>query len=267
MNVISPIRIERSAGPHVSSRPAWSLRHRTGPHGFTLIELLVVISIIAVLIALLLPSLRQAREQARLVSCLSNQRNIMIATHTYANDHEGAVPPPIETRNADPNTVRRSGQWAYAGVLHAEEYLTTGGVLICPSMTADNPTNPVTARNYKRWQDYFLSNGPLFDDMGSSYVWPYVIREDTGQWVGPGPQYRNEYASKDHSGFFMGEWLPRGPAYTRLHGSDGLTTNLAYMDGSANTVGDMEEQLGSGNLINWRYFNTYYAYWSDPANR
>lgn len=57
--------------------------------GFTLIELLVVISIIAVLVAILLPALRAARETAISVQCLSNLRQSGIAAAAYAADHEG----------------------------------------------------------------------------------------------------------------------------------------------------------------------------------
>jgi len=62
-------------------------------HGFTLVELLVVIGIIAVLIALLLPSLNKARQQAKSVQCKANLRQIMQALQYYANDNGGAVVP------------------------------------------------------------------------------------------------------------------------------------------------------------------------------
>lgn len=52
---------------------------------FTIIELLVVIAIIAVLVSLLLPGLRGARDSARSASCLSNQRQLITAWNLYAN--------------------------------------------------------------------------------------------------------------------------------------------------------------------------------------
>ena len=60
--------------------------------GFTLIELLVVISIVALLVAILLPALSQAREAARRVVCGSNLRQHGVALHLYANDHSYELP-------------------------------------------------------------------------------------------------------------------------------------------------------------------------------
>ena len=62
------------------------------PDAFTLLELLVVISIIALLVALLLPALSAARDAAALIQCASNQRQLHIAAATYATDHDDSLP-------------------------------------------------------------------------------------------------------------------------------------------------------------------------------
>ena len=61
---------------------------RKTPLGFTLVELLVVIGIIAVLISVLLPALRRARDSAQRVQCLSNMRQISGAMIAFTNDHQ-----------------------------------------------------------------------------------------------------------------------------------------------------------------------------------
>ncbi len=60
-------------------------------NGFTLIELLVVIAIIAVLMAILMPALNIAREQARGVACSTNQKTLALAYIMYASENDGTV--------------------------------------------------------------------------------------------------------------------------------------------------------------------------------
>jgi len=60
--------------------------------GFTLIELLVVISIIAILMAVLMPALTKVREQARFMSCRSNLKNYGVVQRMYSDDNNGDFP-------------------------------------------------------------------------------------------------------------------------------------------------------------------------------
>jgi prepilin-type N-terminal cleavage/methylation domain-containing protein/prepilin-type processing-associated H-X9-DG protein len=57
-------------------------------HAFSLVELLVVIAIVAVLCAVLLPSLNKAREQARALVCLSQEKMLFPGFNTYSNDQK-----------------------------------------------------------------------------------------------------------------------------------------------------------------------------------
>ncbi len=61
-------------------------------HGFTLIELLAAISIVALLIALLLPGVMQARAHARTVVCANQHRQWGLAFHAYTLDNAGSLP-------------------------------------------------------------------------------------------------------------------------------------------------------------------------------
>ena len=60
--------------------------------GFTLVELLVVIGIIAVLIAILLPTIARARKQANTTACMSTLRSLGQAMFIYTSENKGSYP-------------------------------------------------------------------------------------------------------------------------------------------------------------------------------
>lgn len=80
------------------------LNRRIRQRGFTIIELLVVVSVIAVLMALLLPAVQQARETSRRVTCKNNLHQVGVALHAYQSQY--TVFPPARIA---PGMVRQGG--------------------------------------------------------------------------------------------------------------------------------------------------------------
>ncbi len=101
--------------------------------GFTLLELLVVISIIVLLIAILLPSLNQAREQAKRVYCLNNLRSIGQGANAYAAEDDRELLIPIQQTMVTPRPaseywLQRCAMWfSYGGRSAQEPFLTDSG--------------------------------------------------------------------------------------------------------------------------------------------
>ncbi len=88
------------------------MRRRRAATGFTLIELLVVISIIALLIAILLPALGAAKDFMRTLNCRSNLRQVAVGMTTYTTDWKGTLP------------RYRSGDSWWVNVMVGNDYIT-----------------------------------------------------------------------------------------------------------------------------------------------
>jgi prepilin-type N-terminal cleavage/methylation domain-containing protein len=146
--------------------------HRAAARAFTLIELLVVISIIALLIGILLPALGSARESSKQTTCMSNVRQMSLATNAYLVDHRDATPH-AASNNRNGGAV--NGPWGTSVGQALKSYL--GGdpqqIYRCPS-ASDSPDDA--------W--VFQGDDPLGGGPGTGNSWvPNYFYMATGSWI------------------------------------------------------------------------------------
>jgi prepilin-type N-terminal cleavage/methylation domain-containing protein len=161
--------------PVLSSRHVRAVRRALTRSAFTLIELLVVIAIIAILAALLLPALARAKEQARMVQCLSNLHQIEVVVQLYRHDYADRYPVVPHPPNSWPS-------------------YNLGGGDPSPQVPADWGLSPATNRllwpyTHSRelyhcpadrgmdWPSFPFNNA--YKTLGDSYLY------NTGLWRGP----------------------------------------------------------------------------------
>lgn len=179
--------------------------------GFTLIELLVVVAIIALLISILLPSLNQARRQARMLIDATNQRQIVTAVTLYADTNGDHLPPAISfnettqqwshptwlTYNLPPNKGAAGGRVEpFIGT-----YLPDPQIFVCPfqpglpTRFAEDYTNPnaegLQAAYFLLWgyEGYKESNGFIGKRRLSDVRRSDLFTSERLMWNDPGGQF------------------------------------------------------------------------------
>lgn len=139
---------------------------------FTIIELLVVVSILAILVALLLPALNSAREKAKEITCTSNLKQIGTASFSYSDDNDGRLPQAAD----DASAILAKHLANYMGT--AEYTLEQKGVWFCPSyekLPSDNGTtqyygsyNPINVHNYALGAGWYGSGDTAMTQLGTA---------------------------------------------------------------------------------------------------
>ena len=120
------------------------------PSGFTLIELLVVIAIIAILAAILFPVFAQAREKARQTSCISNEKEIALASIMYVQDYDEYF-----AVEREPNVYNPPGPLGITWRTTLQPYIKNNQIFFCP----DDASNVQWSEGFLDQQFYKVQQG------------------------------------------------------------------------------------------------------------
>jgi prepilin-type processing-associated H-X9-DG protein len=211
-----------------------------------LIELLVVLAVIAILAALLLPSLGRAKSSATTTKCLSNLRQLQLGWLMYVHDNNESLPPNI-VRRFQFDEVNVKGSWVLgnahldtttsnikAGVLF--QYVGSPSVYHCPAdkSTVLNHPSLLRTRSYssQQWLNCDAVTGTLLDGLRDS---PFNLRK-VSDIVDPPPPlawvFIDAHETSIGAGLFYIGRNPPGPSWLDFPGDrHNNGANLSFADG------------------------------------
>ena len=216
---------------------------------FTLIELLVVLAIIGILVSILMPSLVKAREQARMAICLSNNKQLSLAFHTYAAQNNNRTPFTYGEITFD--DLLGMGQYdgrnltyavaSQAGIVD-EEYASK--IYYCPSASY-NKFNAVD--KYKHLAEYVTpADGTYEGKFAGQYTRSYSINGGLNQ---------NNSAYKTIKSSKSGIMRDDGSAHLTSLESPSDTILLKENIHQNHTLGrNKKGRRSSGNTTTWTHF-------------
>ncbi|WP_435792416.1 DUF1559 domain-containing protein [Capsulimonas corticalis] len=224
--------------------------------GFTLIELLVVIAIIAILAAILFPVFAKAREKARQISCLSNEKQIGLGLLMYSQDYDEYFPASTYFSGITLN----SGVWTNTMLL-AQPYIKSKNVWSCPS----NPYNKFSM-NYATQDDAFTSyalNMQLFDKTyyGAPHNSGFIDKPSNKIMIAESVAYANGGADPPagngahYTSMGWSYWDGDADGFARegfCHNTG--TMNVVYCDGHAKAVRPEQTAGANGQVNAWGIF-------------
>jgi prepilin-type N-terminal cleavage/methylation domain-containing protein/prepilin-type processing-associated H-X9-DG protein len=205
--------------------------------GFTLLELLISVSIIALLAAILLPAIMQARAATRRTVCLSNLRQWTLAVRMYADAHHGRLPyrgdgvQPTTRLDKMDDWINAIPQFAesppYIDLVNAKQKPKAGdaSIWICPdaiSLDQLRPDELYPAVFTQIDATTFFAYG-----MNMALSTPYMGRPDSIDKVGP---LQTMAFMADALGPFCSV-IPHKNGYTPIARHVGGTVNIAFLDG------------------------------------
>ena len=153
--------------------------YRKNKVGFTLIELLVVIAIIAILAAMLMPALQQARTTARDMACLNNLKQLTLPYIAYAGDNNGCIlPTKINAYNSGswPGVIANALYKIPSGQGKIGEYAATNKVKL-PLFECPNEATPMGQKENSHFMfSHYVVNQLLVGTTGDT---KYLTRRES----------------------------------------------------------------------------------------